>query len=202
MRENSKNRRDIARELARKYTTMTHEELDVLENLLVPMKFAKGEIVLQAGDVSKHLYYIEKGLVRLFYYKNGKELTEYMAVEGSIVICIESLFNEEPSRLQIQTLEPTVLYAIPKKQLEVVASHHGNIQVLYSRILEEVLKRSQVYADLLRFETAQERYKRMCKLMPQLILRAPLLYVASFLQMTPETLSRVRSHMLAEESKP
>ena len=60
-------------------------------------------------------------------------------------------------------------------------------------ILEESLIISQVHADLVRFETAQNRYKRMCKLMPQVVLRAPLVYIASYLQMTPETLSRVRA---------
>ncbi len=58
---------------------------------------------------------------------------------------------------------------------------------------------SQVHADLVRFETAQARYKRMCKLSPQVILRAPLVYIASYLQMTPETLSRVRSSTLLDD---
>ena len=101
--------RDVARELARRYSTMTHEELDVLESILVPMKFQKGEVILKEGDVCQNIYWVVKGLVRQFYYKNGKELTEYMATENTIVMCIESLFKEEPTRLQIQALEPTVI---------------------------------------------------------------------------------------------
>ena len=54
---------------------MTHEELDVLEELLVPMKFQKGEMVLSEGETCRNIYWIAKGLVRLFYFKNGKELT-------------------------------------------------------------------------------------------------------------------------------
>ncbi|MDU5345098.1 MAG: Crp/Fnr family transcriptional regulator, partial [Prevotella bivia] len=76
--------------------------------------------------------------------------------------------------------------------------HNVNIQILYRKILEESLIISQVHADLVRFETAQDRYKRLCKLSPQVILRAPLVYIASYLQMTPETLSRVRSSTLLE----
>ena len=64
--------RDIARELARKYSTMTHEELDTLESILVPMKFAKGEMILKDGEICENIYYIDKGLVRQFYFKNGK----------------------------------------------------------------------------------------------------------------------------------
>lgn len=187
-RDLKNNTRDIARELARKYSTMTHDELDILQSVLVPMKFAKGEMILKEGEVCTNMYYIDKGLVRQFYFKSGKQLTEHMAVEGNIVMCIESLFREEP----------TIIYALPKARLEEVALHNVNMQILYRKILEESLILSQVHADLVRFESAQNRYRRMCKLQQQVTLRAPLVYIASYLQMTPETLSRVRSSILLD----
>ena len=190
--------RDVARELARRYSTMTHEELDLLESILVPMKFGKNEMVLREGETCNNIYWVVKGLVRQFYYKNGKELTEYMATENSIVMCIESLFLEQPTHLQIKTIEPTVLIAIPKVELEAVAMKSVNIQILYRKILEESLILSQVQADMLRFESAQDRYQKLIKRQPQLVLRAPLVYIASYLQMTPETLSRVRTAALME----
>ena len=189
-------KRDIARELARKYSTMTHEELDTLESILVPMKFAKGQMILSEGDVCRYIYYIDRGLVRQFYIKHNKEVTEHLAEDHSVFMCIESLFREEPTRLQVETLEPTLIYGLPKVELERVALHNVNIQILYRKILEESLILSQVHADLVRFETAQDRYRKMCKLMPQVVLRAPLVFIASYLQMTPETLSRVRSSSL------
>ena len=199
MKDLANNARDIARELARKYSTMTHDELDVLESILVPMKFAKGQMILSEGEVCKHVYYIERGLIRQFYFKNGKQITEHLGEDRSIFMCIESLFREEPTNLQVEALEPTWIYALPKHKLEQVALHNVNIQILYRKILEESLITSQVHADLVRFETAQARYKRMCKLSPQVILRAPLVYIASYLQMTPETLSRVRSSTLLDD---
>ena len=191
--------RDVARELARRYSTMTHEELDILESVLVPMKFAKGEKILSEGQTCEHIYWIVKGLARQFYFKNGKELTEYMATENTIVMCIESLFREQPTHLQIKALEPTILIALPKADLEAVAMKSVNIQILYRKILEESLILSQHHADMLRFESAQDRYARLVKDQPQLILRAPLVYIASYLQMTPETLSRVRTAALLED---
>lgn len=190
--------RDIARELARKYSTMTHEELDTLESILVPMKFAKGEMILKDGEICENIYYIDKGLVRQFYFKNGKEVTEHLGEDRTIFMCIESLFREIPSHLQVEVLEPSMVYALPKHRLESVALHNVNIQILYRKILEESLILSQVHADLVRFETAGDRYKKMFKLMPQVVLRAPLVYIASYLQMTPETLSRVRASTLLE----
>ncbi|HCN54171.1 MAG: Crp/Fnr family transcriptional regulator [Prevotella sp.] len=198
MKELANTTRDIARELARKYSTMTHDELDILESILVPMKYAKGEMILKEGEVCQHIYYIDRGLIRQFYFKNGKELTEHLGTDHSIFMCIESLFREEPTRLQVEALEPTMIYALPKLRLEEVALHHGNIQILYRKILEESLIISQVHADLVRFETAQDRYLKLCKLMPQVVLRAPLVYIANYLQMTPETLSRVRAATLGQ----
>lgn len=189
-------KRDIARELARKYSTMTYDELDVLEDLLVPVKYGKGERILSEGEVCTGISYIEKGLVRQYYIKNGKEVTEHLGVDHSIFMCIESLFKEEPSHLQVEALEPTLVYILPKAKLEAAAMRNVNIQMLYRKILEESLIQSQVHADLMRFETAPNKYKRLCEMNPQVVLRAPLTYIANYLQMTPETLSRIRSNVL------
>lgn len=194
----SANKRDIARELARRYSTMTHDELDILESILVSQKYAKGEMILKEGEICRQFLYIDKGLVRQFYFKHGKEVTEHLGQEQTIVMCIESLFKEEPTKLQVEALEPTIVYVLPKADLERVAMHNVNIQILYRKILEESLIISQIHADLVRFETAQDRYKKLCKLCPQVVLRAPLVYIASYLQMTPETLSRVRASTLLD----
>ena len=193
-----KSSRDIARELSRRYSTMTHDELDILESILVLMKFAKGDMILKEGEVCRCIYFIDKGLVRQFYIKHGKEVTEHLGDDHSVFMCIESLFKEVPTQLQVEALEPCMIYALPKDRLERVALHNVNIQILYRKILEESLILSQVHADLVRFETAQDRYRRMCKLYPQVVLRAPLLFIASYLQMTPETLSRVRASTLLD----
>jgi len=198
MTTNGLTTRDVARELARRYSTMTHDELDVLESILVPMRFQKGEMILSEGEVATNIYWIVKGLVRQFYYKNGREVTEYMAAENTICMSIESLFKEQPSKQQIHAIEPTVLFALPKARLEHEAVRNVNIQMLYRKILEESLILSQIRADMLRFESAQERYAKLMKRAPQLVLRAPLVYIASYLQMTPETLSRVRTSALLE----
>lgn len=196
MKETMPRTRDIARELSRKYSTMTFDELDILTDLLVPLKYAKGEMILSEGEICKSIYYIEKGLVRQFYYKHDKELTEHLGVDHTICMCIESLFKEEPTHLQMEALEPTLLYALPKNRLEAAAMRNVNIQMLYRKILEESLIISQIHADMVRFESAQNRYLRMCKENPLIVQRAPLNYIANYLQMTPETLSRVRAATL------
>ena len=185
-------RKDIAREIARRYVTLSKDALDKFAEILVPLKFKRGETPVKEGDVCDSLYYIEKGLTRQYYIKNGKEVTEHLEYEGGIVMCIESFFLQEPSRLVIETLEPSKIYAIPYNKLqELTRTSYEFCQLMFS-FLEHSLILSQRKADTLRFESAKERYLRTLNDHPDLVRRAPLHYLASYLQMTPETFSRVR----------
>ena len=76
------------------------------------------------------------------------------------MMCIESLFREEPTKLQVEALEPTLAFAIPKQKLEQVALHNVNIQILYRKILEESLIIHKYTLISYVFETAQARYKK------------------------------------------
>lgn len=167
--------------------------MEVLAELLVPLKYLRGEIVLREGQECTYMYYVERGMVRQYYYKNGKDVTEHFSFEGRIVMCIESLLRHTPSQLIVEALETTHLYAIPRKQLLETIGTCPELGILYRKIMEHALISSQHHADSQRFENAQERYERLLREKPEIILRAPMIYVASFLQMTPETLSRVRA---------
>lgn len=186
-------RRDIAREIARIYCTLTPPAVDTLGSILVPLKFQKGDTILEEGKVCRALYFVEKGMVRQYYYKNGKDVTEHFSFEGRIVFCIESFLKQEPSRLIVEALENTKLYAIPYDDLHNLMVRYQEMDMLYRKILEHVAISSQEHADSQRFENATERYERLLREKPEIVRRAPMLHIASFLQMTPETLSRVRN---------
>ncbi|MCR5819726.1 MAG: Crp/Fnr family transcriptional regulator [Bacteroidaceae bacterium] len=185
--------RDIAREIARRYCTLTPQGIETLGNILVPIKVSKGSDIMVEGEVCKYMYYVEKGLVRQYYYKGGRDVTEHFSYEGRIVICIESFLKQEPSRLIVEALENSMLYGIPYDLLRSLIETDKEIERLYRKVLEHALISSQEHADSQRFENASERYLRLLKTKPEIILRAPMVHVASFLQMTPETLSRVRA---------
>lgn len=186
-------RRDIAREIARIYCTLTPHGIDLLGSILVPMKFQKGDTILQEGKVCRALYFVDKGMVRQYYYKNKKDVTEHFSFEGRIVFCIESFLKQEPSRLIVEALENTKVYAIPYDDLQNLMVRNQEIDLLYRKVLEHVAISSQEHADSQRFENASERYERLLREKPEIVLRAPMVHIASFLQMTPETLSRVRN---------
>jgi CRP-like cAMP-binding protein len=191
-------RREIARLFARKYSEkgeLSSQSMDVLTNLLLPMKLLRGTVLVHEGEVCKYIYYIERGLVRQSYVKKGRSLTEHIGYEGSIIMCIESLFNHEPSRLTVEALEPCKIYALPYDDMILVAHSSFEFCYLLMSIYKESLILSQQKADALRFSSARERYEQTLSLHPEIIRRTPLHIVASYLQMTPETLSRVRTGM-------
>lgn len=188
-------------EVAHKIVSENHcllskESLQQFADILSPRKWKKGERVLDEGQVCKVMYYIEKGMTRQFYYKYDKDLTEHIGYEGGMVICLESYLKQEPTRLMIETLEPSILWELPKVKMEALSLVNGEIGAVYRSFFEQSLIESQIKADTLRFEPAHERYNKLLALHPEILKRAPLVYIASLLQMTPETLSRVRSASL------
>lgn len=178
---------------------LSREQIHELADILICRKFKKGERILDEGDVCRSMLYLEKGLTRQFYFKYDKDLTEHIAYEGGVVICLESYLKEEPTRLMIEALEPTIAWGIPKDKIEQLALKDAEIGVWYRKLFEASLIESQVKADTLRFESAHERYNKQLQLHPEILKRAPLVYIASLLQMTPETLSRVRSASLMDK---
>lgn len=186
------NRKEIAQNISRIFCPMSRSGISDLASVLVPMKYSKGDIVLAEGEVCKYLYFVDQGMVRQFYYKNGRQLTEHFSYEGRIVFCIESFLKQEPSRILIEALEHSRLYAISYDDLHHLIDTNLEIDRFYHSLLEHVAISGQQHADSQRFETAAERYERLLREKPEIVLRAPMLYIASYLQMTPETLSRVR----------
>ena len=186
-------RKDIAREIGRRYCTLTPQGVETLAGILVPYKVAKGEKLIKEGEICNFMYYVERGMVRQLYYKGGRDVTEHFSYEGRIVICIESFLKQEPSRLMVEALETSWVFGIPYDKMMMLIDTDKEMAQLYRKILEHALISSQEHADSQRFENATERYVRLLKTKPEIVLRAPMVHVASFLQMTPETLSRVRA---------
>ena len=175
---------------------MLPESRRLIEEILVRKDCEKGEILLAEGQVSHSILIVGKGMIRQFYYKNGKDVTEHFSYEGCIAMCIESLLKQEPTRLMAEALEDGTVYLLDYNKLTALAETSWEVNMLYRKILEYSLIQSQVKADSWRFETARERYNHLMQTQPEVVKRAPLSHIASYLLMTPETLSRVRSGIL------
>ena len=184
---------DMAKLISACTSPLQRDSMHVFAEILVRKQYKKGSVLLNEGDTCNRMLFIEKGMLRQYYFKKGKDMTEHIAYEHCIVMCIESYFLEEPTRLMIEALENTVVWEIPKEKVEKLIDQYEDIERMYRKFLEVSLIDSQKKADQLRFESAQERYLKLKQSHPEILRRAPLVYIASFLQMTPETLSRVRS---------
>lgn len=144
---------------------------------------------------------IEKGFIRQHYLKHDKDVIEHLACEKDVVWCIDSYFNREPTHLMMDAVENSVLWEIPRDIMEELSDANGDIAYLYRSFFENSLMLSQLKADILRFESANDRYARLQQHFPEITRRAPLTMIASYLQMTLETLSRVRASIANAESK-
>lgn len=189
-------RHEIAKQFTEHYRHLSPEAVKAVSLIMEPLKLPKGEIFIKEGEIASYVYYVEKGMVRQFYFKNKRDLTEHISYEGNVVICLESYLRQEPTRLMAETLEPSVIWRISKADFYRLTEEMREVELFYRKIFEYSLLVSQQKADDMRFETAHDRYRLLMERHPEIIKRAPLIHIASFLQMTPETLSRVRSGAL------
>lgn len=180
-----------------RFPEMSIEGRRQLESILIRKEFPKGVIALNEGEVANEIVFVGKGMLRQFYYKNGKDVTEHFSYEGCILMCLESFLKQEPTRLIVETIESAVIYMFPYDMIQRLTKESWEINMFYRKILEYSLIVSQIKADSWRFETARERYNLLLERHPEIIKRAPLAHIASYLLMTPETLSRVRSGALS-----
>ncbi|CAM1373632.1 conserved hypothetical protein [Tenacibaculum litopenaei] len=152
----------------------------------------KNSTIHEAGHRCNHLYLVNTGLIRVFYLKEGKDITVHLAKEQESFTAIDSLFQNKKSTYSIETLEPSELIRISAEALEQLLSskpHYERIGRLFTQ---------NIYIELatrlhhLQLHTARERYQILTQKHPDLLRRVPAKHLASYLGMTAETFSRIR----------
>lgn len=153
----------------------------------------RDHFLLKENTIADYIYFIEKGIARIFYYKHGKEITEWIALDEQFFLSIISFFNRIPSRLNIHVIEPSLVFGIHHDKLMQLASRYHAVETLLRKMITGSLILSQIRMDSIQFETALQRYEKLLNTTPQIVQRVPLTYIASFLGITLETLSRIRA---------
>lgn len=156
----------------------------------------KGETLLREGQVARNILFVEKGLIRQYYFKNGIDITEHFSSEWDMVYCTDSMLKREPTTLMIEALEDGVIHNIPFEEFQVLCEKSQPIMKLYVKFLEDGLLESLHKCDAQRFESSRERYENFVRQYPEAARRASGKHIASYLLMTPESLSRVRAGIL------
>ena len=145
------------------FSELSVGERAALSDILILKKAGRKEMVVRDRQICHYMVYVRKGLLRQFYFKNGKEITEHFTCEGNIAYCIESIFKNKPSRLMMEALEDSELCLIPYNMLVDLSRKHAGIAEWLRHFLENNLILHQVKADSWRFESVQERYERFLK---------------------------------------
>lgn len=162
----------------------------------------KGAIIIQAGRVNNDLFFLEKGIARGYYYvDDDNEITSWIVAEGNFVAVPHSFFGRKPSVETVHLLEKSVIYSISYDDLEEITRTHPEVAVLKSRFVEKYLILYDERLRALRSTSAFHRLSFFEKHNKELLNRVPLKYIASFLGVTPQTLSKLRSDRMRSERK-
>jgi CRP-like cAMP-binding protein len=167
--------------------------IEHLQGILKIKELPKKGYLLKQGVICTNISFIEKGLLRCFYEKDDKEVCSWFMKEGDVIISVESFFKQSISYENIQALEECVLHYINYNELQYTFHHFPEFNFI-GRVLTEkyyTLSEQRLYS--IRMQRAQERYQYLVDHFPELILRVPSKYIASYLSITEETLSRIRS---------
>ena len=176
-------------------TPFSKEETDLFVSKLIPKQLNALEFLHQANEVCKYEAFLEKGIMRSFYKINEDEIINQFFFEGQWVADYESFISQTSSKVNIQALEGCQLYLMTKEDIDDLSTQISNWDKLAKLFFEKLyLKKEKRNASLL-LESAEERYLNLVKHQPQLINRVPQFYIAQYIGIKPESLSRIRKKM-------
>jgi signal-transduction protein with cAMP-binding, CBS, and nucleotidyltransferase domain len=185
----------ILYEYIKQFAVLTKQEFEQIASLLEVKHCKKNQTITPKGSIENYLYIITNGLVRKFFYKKNYEMVTQIAKEGDMVCSSVSFFSQTPSEYVVESLEPSTLYSLSYDNLQKMYSwgykmeRLGRLVILDSLLQKEVWELERIKAE------PRERFKKFMNDNKDLIQRVPQKYLASYLNMKPETFSRYK-HLL------
>lgn len=159
------------------------------------VQISKGSLLVNAGDHCDHLFFVCRGILRGFVKQGNKDITTWITSEMEIVTSISGYFKKVPSIENIEALEDCVLVSIHRDDMHFLYEKFPEVNTLVRIILERYYQDAEERAYICRLTDATAKYNRFISTQSALLNRIPLKYVASYLGMTLETLSRIRSRL-------
>jgi CRP-like cAMP-binding protein len=164
-----------------------------LNMILVTKGIPKKEVLLKRGQVCEYVYFIEEGMLHSFYEKNEEKITSWFMKENDVIISAKSFYMQIPSVECIVALENTIVHGITFTQLQEIYMNYPEFNVVGRVLTTKYYLQSEERLYTLRKERARDRYLSLLDNQPDIFHRAPLKYIASYLGISMETLSRIRS---------
>ncbi|WP_320019137.1 Crp/Fnr family transcriptional regulator [Labilibaculum manganireducens] len=171
------------------------------ENMLLFVKkrhFEKNEIMFTEGKIANEIYFVTKGCVRLFYNVDGKDRTAFFYTDGQFICAGESYTYNVPARENYQAIEKTEIYVFDKANIEKLLEVSSKFELIARIATEnELIVCQRIIASFVT-KSAEERYIELLETNGELFQRVPQQYIASFLGVSPETLSRIKKRVLSK----
>lgn len=175
------------------YSSLTRESKNKLGGVLKIQELPKGHMLVRHNTTCNHIFYVENGLARTYYYKNGRDVTDWFSYENTFSCSILSYLSRKSDKKGIELLEDSTLISMHYDEVEQLCKEYHDIENFVRRVTNLGLMMVQNKFDSFIFETAEQRYKKFSKVCPHLLQRVSLGQIASFLGVTQETLSRIRA---------
>jgi CRP/FNR family transcriptional regulator, anaerobic regulatory protein len=182
------------------YTPLNEQETRLLLNAVEKKVYLKNELIFTEGKVSDEIYFVTKGCVRLFYNVNGIDKTAFFYTEGQFICAGESYTFNIPAIENYQAIEETELFIFRKSNIDPLLKEVPKFEVIARIATENELITSQKVIASFVTKSAEERYIDLLNTRGQLFHRVPQQYIASFLGVSPETLSRIKARVFARKN--
>lgn len=186
---------EVLRQFVSGYAALNPEDFSLLAEKVKVRSFEKREMLLRPGEVEEYMSFVIRGLCRMYFYKGRSEVILNLAKEKELISSSSSFLSGAPSNYYIETLEPTTLLSITRDDLEKVYRQNSRIERLGREMITHfVLEKEEWEHACMRLDT-RERFLQFVERNPELVQRVPQKYLASYLNMKPETFSRLK-HLL------
>ena len=178
-----------------KYIKIDSETEDFFWKETQTKTVAKGAMLSHQNTYNRNVYFMEEGLARMFYYEKGRDITTNFYSEGKAFGSVDTIFSNVASVYNIETLEESTVTFCDYKKLEELCSVSLTSANFSRFILGNLLSQLSKRVNSLQHMTAKEKYAQLLEENPNIILRAPLGMIATYLGISQETLSRIRSEI-------
>lgn len=185
---------------ASRYYPIREEALRYIDEHTFQIEIERGELLVKSGELCPHLYLVLKGVLRGYCENKKKQITTWITAENELVTSIRSFDFQKPSVENIQALEDCTLIAVNYQDLHYLYENFMEMNVIARKILEQYYREAEERAFISRLTSAADKYDHFLSTKRDLHNRIPLKYIASYLGITLETLSRIRGARTLKKS--